>query len=255
MRKLTGSILLAISTLIMVTGCSSSSNKQQGYELENRSPEALYTEARQAMELGNFSKAVQTLEVLDSRYPFGPHRTQVQLDLIFAYYKMDNTANALANIDRFIRLNPTHKDIDYVYYMRGLANMQADYYLFHNMLGIDRSDRDPSAAIAAFRDFEQLVQQYPASQYAADSQLRMRFLKNRLARYELDIAEYYVTMETWIAAANRAQLVLEKFSDTPAAERALEIMVQSYQALGQTTLQNNAKAVLAATYPSNRYAK
>ncbi|WP_028115977.1 outer membrane protein assembly factor BamD [Ferrimonas senticii] len=254
MRKLTASALLALSSLVLVTGCSSN-DQDSGYQVENKTPEALYADARAAMELGNFTKATQVLEALDSRYPFGPHKTQVQLDLIFAYYKLEDSANALANIDRFIRLNPTHKDIDYVYYMRGLTNMQADQYLFHELMGIDRSDRDPTAAIEAFRDFEQLVKAYPNSRYSPDAQQRMRFLKNRLGNYELQVAEYYVYMDTWIAAANRAQLILEKYSDTPATERALEIMVQAYDKLGQQTLRDHAKQVLATNYPNNKLAQ
>ncbi|WP_298445547.1 outer membrane protein assembly factor BamD [uncultured Ferrimonas sp.] len=255
MRKFTGSLLLAIGSLVMVTGCSTTKDEARAYQVENKTPEALYEDSRKAMELGNFTKAVQVLEALDSRYPFGAHKTQVQLDLIFAYYKLEDSANALANIDRFIRLNPTHKDIDYVYYMRGLTNMLSDEYLFHELAGIDRSDRDPSSAIEAFRDFEKLIKAYPNSRYSADAQLRMRQLKNRLAKHDLLVAEYYVTVDTWVAAANRAQNIMEKYSDTPATERALEIMVISYQKLKQDTLAQNAKAVLAANFPNNRYAR
>ncbi|GAA4885763.1 outer membrane protein assembly factor BamD [Ferrimonas pelagia] len=254
MRKITGSILLALSSIFFLSACSSSGDDDQ-YQLNTRSPEALYNDARSAMEMGNFSKAADILEALDSRYPFGAHKTQVQLDLIFAYYKLEDSASGLANIDRFIRLNPTHGDIDYVYYMRGLVNMQADSYLFHTMIGLDRSDRDPSNAIAAFRDFETLIRTYPDSRYAADAQKRMRMLKNRMAEFSLRVAEYYITMEAWVAAANRAQLVLETYPDTPSTELALEIMIQSYRELGQETMTDHALQVLKATYPENRLAR
>lgn len=253
MRKITGSLVLALSSVFALSACSSSGDRS-GYVVEDRTPEALYADARQAMELGNFTKASQVLEALDSRYPFGPHKTQVQLDLIFAYYKLEDSANALANVDRFIRLNPTHPDIDYVYYMRGLINMQADSYLFHNMLGIDRSDRDPSNAIAAFRDFETLIKSYPDSRYGPDAQRRMIMLKNRLAEFSLRVAEYYVTMEAWVGAANRAQQVLETYPGTPATERALEIMITSYDELGQEAMRDHSVSVLKATFPENRLA-
>ncbi|SHH92894.1 outer membrane protein assembly factor BamD [Ferrimonas marina] len=251
MRKITGPLLLAVSSLLVVTGCSSSGDDNQ-FQLDNRSPETLYNDARQAMELGNFTRASEMLEALDSRYPFGAHKTQVQLDLIYAYYKLDDSASALANVDRFIRLNPTHPDIDYVYYMRGLVNMQTDSYLFHEMVGMDRSDRDPSNAISAFRDFETLIKTYPDSRYAPDALKRMQMLKNRLAEYSLRVAEYYVTMEAWVAAANRAQLVLETYPDTPATEKALEIMVRSYGELEMSAMEDHSRQVLKATYPDNR---
>ncbi|MDO6617875.1 MULTISPECIES: outer membrane protein assembly factor BamD [unclassified Shewanella] len=235
---------------LTLTACSTS----KGFEEEvvsNKSPEALYAQARTSMELGNYSKAVRTLEALDSRYPFGPHKTQVQLDMIFAYYKMDDVASGIANIDRFLRLNPTHPDIDYVYYMRGLTNMQADNYLFHDMMNIDRTDRDPKNAQDAFKDFDRLIKSYPDSKYAADAQHRMQYLKNRLAKYSIKVAEYYIKMGAWSAAAVRAQTVMEQFPGTPSTEHALEIMAQAYEELGQEQLKQNVVTVMAANFPNN----
>lgn len=248
MSKLSKCTAIALFALIL-SACSSQSELESS--LNKQSPEVLYKQARTSMELGNYSKAVQTLEILDSRYPFGPHKTQVQLDLIFAYYKLDDTASGLANIDRFIRLNPTSPDIDYVYYMRGLTNMQADNYLFHDMFGIDRTDRDPKFAEQAFKDFNRLIKAYPNSKYAADARKRMQWLKDRLARYDLDVAEYYLKMNAWTAAAARAQSILETYPRTPATEKALEVMVKAYGELGQQTLKRHAETVLKSNFPNN----
>ncbi|WP_394131151.1 outer membrane protein assembly factor BamD [Shewanella maritima] len=249
MYKYAKRMALIISALAL-TACSSKDSIED--EINNRaSPEVLYKQARTSMELGNYSKAVRSLEALDSRYPFGAHKTQVQLDLIFAYYKMDDVASGIANIDRFIRLNPTHPEIDYVHYMRGLTNMQADNYLFHDMFNIDRTDRDPKNAEDAFRDFERLIKTYPNSKYAPDAQKRMHYLKNRLANYSIKVAEYYIKMNAWSAAAVRAQTVLEKFPRTPTTERALEIMAIAYEELGQEQLKDNALSVMQLNFPNN----
>ncbi|QYK02286.1 outer membrane protein assembly factor BamD [Shewanella psychrotolerans] len=234
---------------LALSACSSS--PEDDIQLSKSSPEVLYSQARTSMELGNYTKAVRSLEALDSRYPFGPHKTQVQLDLIYAYYKLDDPASGIANIDRFIRLNPTHKDIDYVYYMRGLVNMQSDNYMFHDMLNIDRTDRDPKAAQDAFKDFDRLVKSYPNSKYAADAQKRMLFLKNRLAKYSITVAEYYIKMNAWSAAAVRAQTVMEVYPGTPSTERALEIMATAYEELGQQQLKDNVLLVMKTNFPDN----
>ncbi|MBB1428388.1 outer membrane protein assembly factor BamD [Shewanella frigidimarina] len=242
-----GAALVLLS--LAITACSSSPEDDD--VASKASPDVLYSQARTSMELGNYSKAVRSLEALDSRFPFGPHKTQVQLDLIYAYYKMDDAASGLANIDRFLRLNPTHPNIDYVYYMRGLTNMQADNYLFHDLMNIDRTDRDPKNAQDAFKDFDRLIKSYPNSKYSADAQQRMQFLKNRLAKYSIQVAEYYIKMNAWSAAAVRAQSVMEKFPGTPSTERALEIMVKAYGELGQEKLQQNVKTVMKANFPTN----
>lgn len=92
---------------------------------------------------GNFKGAITQLEALDNRYPFGPYSQQVQLDLIYAYYKAADLPMAQASIDRFMRLNPTHPNIDYVMYMRGLTDMALDDSALQGFFGVDRSDRDP----------------------------------------------------------------------------------------------------------------
>ena len=233
--------------LALLAGCSSTDKEK----VPDEPPEKLFQQAQEKLDSGNYNKAVELLEALDSRYPFGPYSAQVQLDLIYAYYKDGDTAHAIANIDRFLRLNPTHKDVDYVYYMRGLTNMQADYNFFHHTFGMDRSDRDPSYARQAFRDFKVVLNNYPQSQYAADSRARMVSLKDRLAKYDLSVAEYYWKRGAWIAAANRCKGIVENFNDTPSTEAALEIMVKSYDKLEMNDLSRNARKVLAANYPDN----
>ncbi|MCH1921597.1 outer membrane protein assembly factor BamD [Shewanella sp. A3A] len=233
---------------LAITACSS--NPDDGFT-GKESADVLYSDARTAMETGNFAKAARTLEQLDSRFPFGAYKDQVQLDLIYAYYKQDSTADALANIDKFLKLNPTHPDIDYVIYMRGLVNMQADSYFLHDLLNIDRTDRDPQNAQEAFKDFNRLLKSYPNSKYAPDAQKRMQFLKDRLASYSVKVAEYYIKIDAWSAAAVRGQTIVETFSDTPYVERALEIMVQAYGELGQNTLKQHALEVMKTNFPNN----
>ncbi len=239
------SIKLAISlalALFVATGCSTKTK----LAVPDKPAIELYSMAQASLQAGNFVSAIETLEALDTRYPFGSHTIQVQLDLIYAYYKNSDTAQALANIDRFIRLNPTHKDIDYVYYMRGLTNMDADYNLFHDLFNIDRSDRDPTYANAAFKDFGRLIQRYPDSEYVADAQKRMIAIKNRLAKYELSAAQYYMKRGAYIAAVQRAQYIIENFGDTKYRTDALKVMVKAYDKLDQETLKQHAQAILDA---------
>ncbi|MGK0527819.1 MAG: outer membrane protein assembly factor BamD, partial [Alteromonadales bacterium] len=131
-----------LGAMVSVAGCSSSDNEEKAV-LANMGAQQLYDRAKQSMEVGNFSAAAQTLSALDSRYPFGPLSHQVQLDLIYSYYKSGKNEETLATIDRFIRLNPNHSDVDYAYYMRGLTNMESDSNLFQELMNIDRTDRDP----------------------------------------------------------------------------------------------------------------
>ncbi len=241
-----------LGAVVSVAGCSSSNNEEKAV-LANMGAQQLYDRAKESMEVGNFSAAAQTLSALDSRYPFGPLSNQVQLDLIYSYYKSGKIEETLATIDRFVRLNPNHSDVDYAYYMRGLTNMESDSNLFQELLNIDRTDRDPSKFREAFEDFRRLIQQYPDSKYAADAKQRMVHIKDRLARYEIAIARFYMRREAYVAAANRGRYVIEHFPDSTQVQQALEIMVSSYEQLGLDELKNNAMKTLKLNYPESEF--
>jgi outer membrane protein assembly factor BamD len=249
MEKLTFKTILLLLVL-GITGCSSSENNDID-KVPDKSAQALFADARSALDNGLFQKAIQILSAIDSRFPFGPISHQVQIDLIYAYYKSGNSDEGIALADRFLRLNPTHPSIDYVYYMRALINISTEANLFQDMAGIDRSDRDPTAARDAFNDLKTIVSNYPESKYAVDARKRMIDIKSRLARYELAVARFYLSREAYASAANRGRYIVEYYSPSAEVEQALEIMVECYDKLGLGDLKANAKQILAVNYPSN----
>ena len=248
MEKLTTKIIF-ITLALVLTGCSSSE-----VELEivpDKSAQALFVDARTSLDNGLYQKAILTLSAIDSRFPFGPISHQVQLDLIYAYYKVGDAAQGIALTDRFLRLNPNNPNIDYVYYMRALINLSTEGNLFQDIVGIDRSDRDPSASREAFDDLKRVVTNYSEGKYAADSRKRMIEIKSRLAKYELSVAQFYLKREAYASAANRGRYIIEYFTPSPEVEPALEIMIECYDKLGLDDLKKNTLQVLAANYPNN----
>jgi outer membrane protein assembly factor BamD len=248
MDKLTLKAAL-FAAVIGLTGCSSSDVDVE--KVPDRSAQALFIDAREALDNGLYQKAIQLLSAIDSRFPYGPISHQVQLDLIFAYYKTGNDEQGIALADRFLRLNPKHANVDYVYYMRALINLATEENLFQDLAGIDRSDRDPTASRDAFNDLRKIVDQHPDSKYAADARKRMISIKSRLAKYELAVAKFYFKRDAFVSAANRARYIVEYYNPSHEVEPALEMMVECYQALGLDELKSNALQVLAANYPNN----
>ncbi|GEM78475.1 outer membrane protein assembly factor BamD [Vibrio superstes NBRC 103154] len=218
--------IIGLLSALLLFGCSSSDEI-----VPDIPPAELYTEAQISLRAGNWSSAVEKLEALDSRYPFGPYSEQVQLDLVYAYYKNDELPLALATIERFTRLNPTHEKSDWILYMRGLSHMAQDRNFLHDVFNIDRSDRDPEPVKLAFNDFKRLLQRYPNSPYAEDSEQRLVFLKNRLANYDYATADFYIRREAWIAAINRSQEIQRSYPDTEAARKSLRLQLIAYKEL------------------------
>lgn len=244
--------IISLVICINVVACSSVEDEQREL-VANQGAQALYKDAREKLDIGNFSAAATILSAIDSRFPFGPLSHQVQLDLIYAYYKSGNPEQTLATIDRFLRLNPNHIDADYALYMRGVVNMEQDSNLFQELFKVDRSDRDPSKSREAFEDFRRLIERHPDSRFVAEARQRMLHIKDRLAKYEIAVARFYMRREAWVAAANRGRYVLEHFPDTPQVQPALEILVASYDNLGLDKLRDNAIKTLQLNYPESEF--
>jgi len=249
MQKISIKVLLTALTLSLA-GCSSTDDVNIE-NVPNKSAQTLFSDARKALDDGLFQKAIQLLSAIDARFPFGPISHQVQIDLIYAYYKTGNAEQGIALADRFVKLNPAHANVDYVYYMKALINLSTEENLFQDLVGIDRSDRDPTASRNAFLDFKKILTDYPESKYAADSRKRMIAIKERLARYEISVARFYLKRDAWASAANRGRYVIEYYAPSIYVEEALEIMIECYDKLELDDLKKNAKQVLAANYPNN----
>ena len=219
------------------------------------SAQKLYAEAKDNLNSGNYTNAVKLFETLESRYPFGRYAQQAQLEVAYAYYKDNEPISTIAACDRFIKLHPNHPNVDYAYYLKGLANFNEDLGYLGNIVHQDLSERDPRAARDAFIAFKEVVNRFPDGKYAADSQARMKYLVNALAGNEVHVAKYYMKREAWVAAANRAKEVLKTYPEAPALEEALAIMVISYDKLKLTGLRDDAQRVLKLNFPNSKFAK
>ena len=246
-----GSLLLA--AMLTLGGCGLLPEVQD--ETAGWSAQKLYAEAKDNLNSGNFERAVKLFETLESRYPFGRYAQQAQLEVAYAYYKDNEPISAIAACDRFIKLHPNHPNVDYAYYLKGLANFNDDLGYLGNLVNQDLSERDPRAARDAFLAFKEVVVRFPDGKYAEDSHARMKYLVNALASHEVHVAKYYMKREAWVAAANRAKEVLKTYPDAPALEEALAIMVIAYDKLKLTDLRDDARRVLQLNFPNSKYAK
>ena len=211
-----------------------------------------YESAQASLKSSNFQEAVGKLQLLEARFPFGRYAQQSQLEIIFAYYKSGQAEAARAAADRFIRLHSQHPNIDYAYYLRGMASFEEDQNFLEQFLPLDPATRDLGAATDSFNDFYQLITKYPNSKYAPDSQKRMIYLKNLLAEREVNIAQYYIRRGAYVAAANRGRHVFESYQETPSVPDALAVMVEAYQLLDLQDLANETLKVLVSNYPEHK---
>lgn len=228
---------------------------EQPDETAGWSANKLYSEAKDALDGGDYPRAVKLYEKLESRYPFGRFAQQAQIDTAYANYKDGETAAALAAVDRFIQLHPNHPSVDYAYYLKGLINFNDNLGWLGRFSGQDLSERDPKAARAAYDAFHTLVTRFPDSKYTPDATARMQYIVNSLAQHEVHAARYYYRRGAYLAAVNRAQQALKEYDGAPANEEALYIMVRSYEALGMKDLRDDTLRVMNMNYPDSDFIK
>ncbi|NIC07988.1 outer membrane protein assembly factor BamD [Billgrantia bachuensis] len=236
----------------LISGCAGrSAPEEEPDEFEGVAEQQLYDEAREALDDGRYTTAISRLEAIDTRYPFGRHAEQAQLELIYAYYETSDWEATRAAASRFIRLHPTHPQADYALYMRGLASWQAGRFSLERLRLIDISKRDLGASRDAYTDFRELVSRYPNSEYAPDAEQRIVYLRNVLARHELHVADFYLRKGAYLAAVERGRWVIENYPEAEATRDALAVMVEGYLGLDMRDRAREVLQVLIENDPNN----
>lgn len=240
---------LAVFLLLTIVACSSDSPPDANDPANKLSAEELYKEAKDSLNKENYESAIKKFESLQSRYPYGRYAQQSLLEVAYAYYRQNEPEPAISAAERFIKQYPNNPHVDYAYYVKGLATFHGERGLLDSLGGQDPTERDPRAAQESFTAFKDLVSRFPNSKYAPDSKVRMRYLINALAKYEIHVAGYYMRRGAHIAAVNRAREVLTKYPNSLATHDALLILVQGYDAMGMKELRDDAQRVLDKNPP------
>ena len=239
-------IVAVLAAVSFAAACAG--NDEQEPTLANNLTES-YQEAKQAIANSNYRRGIQIFEAIQARYPFSDISRQVQLDLIFAYYKAGQKEQAVEAADTFMRENPIHPNVDYALYIKALAYFEDEAGFLERRFKKDVDLRPPKDADLAYSSLRRLIDRYPASEYAADAEQRLVYLKNRLAAYENHVADYYLRRGAYVAALNRAKSALEEYNGVEMNEKSLRIMAAAYEKLGMTDLAADTRRVLSLNFP------
>ncbi|MBL4762206.1 MAG: outer membrane protein assembly factor BamD [Gammaproteobacteria bacterium] len=207
-----------------------------------------YKKAKAQADSNNYEQAIDFYESLESRFPFSQYATQAQLDVAYAYYKYDEPDSAIAALDRFLKLNPRHKGVEYAYYLKGVANFDRGSSFLDKFFSRDLANYDQVSVKAAYSAFSILLERFPNSIYTADARQRMVYLRNKMAESELSTAQYYFDRKAYVAVANRTQEIIKKYQGTPSTLVALQLLKKSYVGLGLDDLAMDTQRVIEASY-------
>ncbi len=244
--------LLAIAVVLTTSGCArmkgvfKDKDKNEGLPVSQ-----LYDRAHGAMVKGRWSNASETFNRLIAQYPYGAYTEQALMEQAYAEYKAGKHDDSVSTIDRFIRTYPTHQNIAYMYYLRGLSNMARNTVFLSKAFKLDMSNRDLQSPQQAYNDFSTVATRYPNSRYSADARQRMIFLRNEFARFELNNGLYYLGRSAWVAAADRGIYLLETYPQSEYQNDAVALLAESYTRMGNTVLAADARRVLEQNDPKH----
>lgn len=246
-RPLVWLMALVVLSAAVLSGCAGTDEEENEML---RDVTKAYELAQRSMVNQNYRRAIQIYEALQARFPFSELSKQIQLELMYAYYKSNRQEQAIDTADTFLRENPTHPRVDYALYIKALSYFERDPGFLERWFNKDIHKRPPRDGVLAFSLLKRLVERYPASEYAADARQRMIFLKNRLAAYENTVARYYLERGAYVAALNRAKGALEEYNGADSGNESLSIMIEAYENLGMTELAADTRQVLKANFPN-----
>jgi outer membrane protein assembly factor BamD len=242
--------ILILTFTLLLNACAIFGDPTELDDTKGLSAERIYQMGAEKMTDKDYAKAIEYFRKLESRYPHGKFATQAQLETAYAHYKKNDPVLAVAAADRFIKLHPNHPNIDYAYYLKGLA-IFTERGIIEKTTKQQISDRDPRAMRDSFMTFKDLVTRFPKSRYTKDATQRMIYLSNSLSDHELHVSRYYMKRQAYLAAVNRTKYVLENYPNSPGVEEALVIQISAYDLLGLDDLKNDTVRILQKNYPNS----
>jgi outer membrane protein assembly factor BamD len=242
MKKNILSIIIGLCLTTFLVACSTTNAPSEAYK--GQTSNQILKSGKKSLVDKNYSDAIKHFEALDVQYPFGADTEHAQLYLIYAYYMKEDYALSVAMADRFIRVHPLNVNVDYAYYLRGVAGYYQGLGVLERIFRVDLATRDLEQIKKAYISFNELTIRFPNSRYTPAAHQYMIYLRNIMAEHELQVAQYYYERKAYLGAANRASGIVAHYQGSPAVIPALDVMAKSYQALGMTKLEQDTLMVM-----------
>ncbi|MHC8508560.1 MAG: outer membrane protein assembly factor BamD [Rhodospirillales bacterium] len=203
--------------------------------------EILYNRGINALNKNDPEKAQKEFQEVERQHPYSTWATKAQLMGSFAAYLRREYDEAIIGLNRFIQLHPSHRDVAYAYYLRGLSYYEQ----------ISDVARDQKMTQEALGSLTEVFSRFPESKYARDAKVKVDLTYDHLAGKEMEIGRYYQTSGHYLAAINRFKTVVDRHQTTTHVPEALHRLAESYYTLGMTEEAARAAAILGHNYPGS----
>lgn len=234
-----------VCAALAVSGCGSANlfGEDADETYIEGSVEQLYNRGMDLMEEKEYGDAAKFFSEVDRQHPYSVWAPRSQLMVAYANYRAKDFETARLTLDRFLRLNPAHRDVPYAHYLKALCFFE----------DVRDTKRDPGPTAAAFEEFTLVAERFPSSKYAGDSRRKAAVLRDHLVGHEMEVGRFYQGKNQHLSAINRFKTVVQEFQGSRYIPEALHRMVESYVALGLDNEARRTAAVLGSQFPKSRW--
>ena len=202
-----------------------------------------YKEGLESLEGGDVLFAAKKFNEAEILFPQSIWAPKSALMAAYSYYTQDYYLDAIAELERFIKVYPSHKNLDYAYYLMGICYYEQ----------IIDEKKDTRSILSAEENFEKVIKKFPNTQYALDSEFKIDLINDILASKEMYIGRYYFDKKKWIPAINRYRKVVDDYDTTIYVEEALHRLVEIYYTIGLKNESKKYAQILGYNYKSSRW--
>jgi len=237
--------LLPFICLLIFTSCSKEEVRKSVIKEKSLDLQVLeaYQEGMKSLEEGDVLYAAVKFNEAELLFPQSEWAPKSALMAAYAYYSQDYLKDAIAELDRFLKIYPKHKNLDYVYYLLAISYYEQ----------IVDETKDLQSIIKAKQYFEIVIRDYPKTSYALDSKFKIDLVNDILAAKEMYIGRYYFKKKKWISAINRFQTIVNDYETTIYAEEALHRLVEVHYIIGLKDEAKKYAKLLGYNYQSSKW--
>ncbi len=243
--KLNKIIIIFFTYFIFIVSCSKDIEKKSVIKEKSLDLQVLevYQEGIESLEEGDIFFAVKKFNEAEILFPQSPWAPKSALMAAYAYYSQDYYFDSIAELERFLKIYPKHKNLDYAYYLLGLSYYEQ----------IVDETKDLNSILKAKEYFSIVIENFPNTEYAIDADFKVNLINDTLAAKEIYIGRYYLEKKKWISAINRFRTVVDNYETTIYTEEALHRLVEVYYTIGLTEEAKKYAQLLGYNYQSSKW--
>ena len=231
--------------ILIITACSKKIENQNLIKEKSLELQVLesYKEGKKSLESGDSLFAAKKFNEAEILFPQSDWAPKSALMAAYAYYIQDYYGDAIAELNRFLKIYPSNKNIDYAFYLLAISYYEQ----------IVDEKKDLESILNSKKYFEIIIKEFPNTDYALDAEFKINLINDILASKEMYVGRYYLEKKKWIPAINRFQTVIDEYETTIYAEEALHRLVEVYYTIGLIKEAKKYASLLGYNYQSSKW--